>query len=223
MTAQGQSRIGIMGGMFDPVHLGHLQLARAARTQLALDEVWLLPCGTPVHRPDAVAAAAERLAMLELAVAGEQGLRVDSRECHSSAPSWTYVSLAAIRNANPGATLFLLLGLDAFLQLHTWYRWRDLFTLAHLVVAGRPGYRLQTEALDPALREEVVPRLVTRLEDCDTGGTGRVLLVELDTPAVSSTAVRTALRVGADLSGMLPPAVMRHIAARRLYRKEDNN
>lgn len=223
MTDPGRKRIGIMGGMFDPVHLGHLQLARAARAVLALDEVWLVPCGSPVHRPATVASATERLAMLELAVATEQGLRVDSRECRSNAPSYTFETLAAIRMGNPDATLFLVLGLDAFQKLQTWYRWQDLFTLAHLVVAGRPGYRLRPEALEQALRAEVMPRFVTRPQDCDTGAAGRVLLAELDTPAVSSTGVRAALQLGADLTAMLPPAVIHYIADRRLYRQEDTN
>jgi len=212
-----------MGGMFDPVHLGHLQLARAVRVFAALDEVWLVPCGSPVHRPAAQAPAAERLAMLELAIAGEPGLRVDARECRSNARSYTFETLAAIRGEHPAALLFLVLGLDVFQQLQTWYRWRDLFALAHLLVAGRPGYHLQPELLDNSLRAEVEPRFTTRLQACDASSAGCVLLAELDTPAVSSTGIRTGLQTGADLAALLPPAVWHHIRNKRLYRREETN
>jgi len=222
-----------MGGMFDPVHLGHLRLARAAQVYASLDEILLVPCGSPVHRPPAFASAEQRLEMLALAVAGEPGLRVDPRECRSPARSYTYDTLAAIRAEQPEAALFLVMGLDAFLQLHTWYRWQELFALAHMLVAGRPGYRFETAALDSGLRAAASPRLQTRPDACSDATAGCILLAELDTPAISSTRVRSALmkvdkgaadeEAAKEVAALLPPAVRDYIRNHRLYRQEEAN
>lgn len=213
-----------MGGMFDPVHLGHLRLARAAQAWAALDQVRLVPCGSPVHRPPAFASAEQRLAMLALAVRGEPGLLVDPRECRSPARSYTYDTLAAIRTEEPDAALFLVMGLDAFLQLHTWHRWQELFALTHLLVAGRPGYRFDAATLDAGLRAAVSPRLQTRPGACADSVAGCILLAELDTPAISSTQVRAAVAKAEDEElAVLPPVVRNYISKHRLYRQEEAN
>lgn len=170
--------------------------------------------------------------MLALAVAGEPGLRVDPRECRSPARSYTFDTLAAIRAEQPEAALFLVMGLDAFLQLHTWYRWQELFALAHMLVAGRPGYRFDTAALDPGLRAAASPRLQRRPEACSDAA-GCILLAELDTPAISSTQVRSALlkvdgvvaheQTAKELATLLPQAVRDYIGNQRLYRQEEAN
>jgi len=228
-----RKRIGIMGGMFDPVHLGHLRLAQAAQVHAVLDEIRLVPCGSPVHRPQAFASAEQRLAMLALAVAGEPGLLVDPRECRSPARSYSYDTLAAMRAEQPAATLFLVMGIDAFLQLHTWYRWQELFALAHLLVAGRPGYRLEIATLNAGLRAEASPRLQTCPEACADSTAGCILLAELDTPAISSTRVRALLlqteggsatgEAAEEAAALLLPAVSNYIRKHRLYRQEETN
>ena len=144
--------------MFDPVHEGHLQLAQQAKQVCDLDEILLVPCGSPVHRPHANASAAARIAMLELACRGQAWLHVDTRECLSNTPSYTHNTLSAIRSEQPDSKLHLLLGLDAFLMLPTWYRWQELFSLAHIVVVARPGYTLEKTELEPVLRHELEQR-----------------------------------------------------------------
>jgi nicotinate-nucleotide adenylyltransferase len=215
----GAKRLGVMGGMFDPVHLGHLQLAQAVRALCSLDEVKLVPCGSPVHRPAAQASSEERLRMLALATVGLPWLTVDPRECRSTKPSYTFDTVAALRREQPAALLFLVVGLDAFLKFHTWHRWQELLDMVQLVVASRPGYQLELQQLDSVLQTEVELRL--QAEAGEAGAAGRILMAELHTPAISSTVVRARLRSSTDVSTLLPAAVAEYIKSTRLYENED--
>ena len=126
------------GGSFDPVHNGHLAIARAARDALHA-EVALVPARDPPHKDATHADADQRAQLLALAIEGEPGLRVDPRELHRAGPSYTFDTLTELRaEAGPGAPLVWLVGADSVLQLHTWHRWRELFDLAlHLGIGQR--------------------------------------------------------------------------------------
>lgn len=212
--------IGVMGGMFDPVHLGHLQAAAAARAACGLERVLLLPCGNPVHRSAAFTPAQQRCAMLRLAMAGEPWLQLDTRECDSSAPSRTYDTLLALKTEHPSGTLCFILGLDAFLALASWYRWRELFTLAQLVVITRPGYRLPpATATDDAVLAELAARRCDDPAALAGSRAGRILLLEAATPPLSSSQVRARLQAGQPVADLLPPGVAAYIAEHRLYRQ----
>jgi nicotinate-nucleotide adenylyltransferase len=206
-----------MGGMFDPVHEGHMELARQVKQLCQLDEVLFVPCGSPVHRPRAIAIPAARIAMLELAVRGTEWLHVDPRESLSNAPSYTYNTLSAIRAEQPAAILHLLLGLDAFLLFTTWYKWREIFDLAHIVVVARPGYALSTEVLDPELCDELAKREAHSLEDCRQTPAGKILLLNIPTPAISSTEIREMLQEKRDISQYLNKDVAAFIHTYQLY------
>ena len=133
--------IGILGGTFDPVHLGHVALAEAALAQLPLAEVLWLPSGNPGHRGAPVAGARDRLAMLRLTTEGNSRYRIDASELERSEPTYTVHTLTRLRaQLGDAQPLALLLGSDSFLSLPTWLRWRELFDLAHIAVASRPGY-----------------------------------------------------------------------------------
>ena len=152
------SVLGIFGGTFDPIHCGHLELARELREALGFSAVRFIPAGDPPHRAAPVATAAHRLAMVELAVEGQSGLEVDAREIHSPQRSYTVPTLEELREEDPSRTLALIVGADTFLGLPTWHRWRDVFALAHLVVVPRPGVPLET-ALPAVLANEWTKRL----------------------------------------------------------------
>jgi nicotinate-nucleotide adenylyltransferase len=210
---------GAMGGMFDPVHAGHLQAANAARVACGLQQVLLLPCGNPVHRGHPYTSAAHRCAMLALAVAGQAGLQLDTRECDSAAPSRTYDTLAALKAERPDEVLCFILGLDAFLSLASWYRWREIFTLAQLVVITRPGYSLpQGHANEPVLVELAQRRCQTPAE-LSVSEAGRILLLEADTPPLSSSQLRARLQTGQPVAELLPPGVAAYIDEHGLYRQ----
>ena len=217
---------GVMGGMFDPVHLGHLQAAAAARASCGLQQVLMLPCGNPVHRGAAFTAAAHRCAMLRLAMQGESWLQLDTRECDSAEPSRSYNTLLALKQERPHETLCFIMGLDAFLSLATWYRWREISSLAHIVVITRPGYSLPaaTSLEDGAneTRNAVLAELAARR--CESAAAlagspaGRILVLEAATPALSSSQLRAQLQTGVPVAGLLPPAVAAYIEEHRLYR-----
>lgn len=217
MLTEPLPRIGIMGGMFDPVHEGHLLLAARARDYCKLDAMKLIPTGTPVHRDRSVASAAQRIAMLELASAHEAWLQVDARECHNDAPSYTYDTASALRAEHPDAALFLVVGLDAFLAFDTWHRWRELLGLVHLLVAVRPGYRYEACRLDRGFREEVNGRRTMTADAAAQRTAGRIVMAELDLPDISSTQIRRMVRMHEDISALVPPAVAAYIAAQGLY------
>ena len=148
------------GGTFDPVHNGHIAIARAARDALQA-EVRLMPANDPPHRKLPGADAAQRAEMLELAIAGEAGLTVDRRELQRQGRSYTIDTLREVRaELGPQAPLALLLGADSFLGLPTWREWTELFGLAHFVVAQRPG-----SPLDAALPDDLAEILHDRWTD----------------------------------------------------------
>lgn len=131
--------LGLFGGTFDPVHLGHLRLAEEAREALGLASVRWIPAGQPPHRGAPRLSGAHRLAMVRLAVAGNPAFQVDGAEVESPGPSYTVTTLERLRRElGPEQPLVLLLGADAFAGLPGWHRWQALLGLAHLVVLHRP-------------------------------------------------------------------------------------
>ena len=204
----------IYGGAFDPVHLGHLAVARAARDVLAAS-VALVPTGDPPHRPPARASAADRLAMCELAVAGEADLSVDPRELRRRGPSYTIDTLAELR-AERGSRmpLAMILGDDAVAGLAGWERWLELFELAHVVVASRP----QPTRLPTAVAEAVARRLSDAPADLHAAPGGRVLRLQIAPHPQSSSAIRARCAAGESLDRWVPAEVARYAIGRGLYR-----
>jgi nicotinate-nucleotide adenylyltransferase len=137
----GTGALGIFGGTFDPIHYGHLRLAETAREALGLEGVRLIPAGQPPHRATPGASGAHRLAMARLAAADNPAFEVDPAEVEAAQASFTILTLERLRaTLGTDRPLVLLLGVDAFLGLPTWRRWTELFDLAHVAVANRPGY-----------------------------------------------------------------------------------
>src|SRR6202522_2934291 len=133
--------IGLFGGTFDPIHYGHLRTAFELWQLLKLAQVRFLPTGNPPHREAPLASSELRLEMVRAAVAGQPGFAVDDREIRRSGVSYSVDTLTDLRREHPQRSLCLLLGMDAFLGMPTWHRWRDIFELAHVVVAHRPGWK----------------------------------------------------------------------------------
>ena len=146
--------VGIFGGTFDPIHYGHLRTAFELVQGLALAQVRFLPTGDPPHREAPLAPGALRLEMVRAAVAGEPAFAVDDREIRRSGRSYTLDMLTGLRAEQPGRPLCLLLGMDAYLALPAWPRWRGLPELSHIVLAHRPGWKAPTAG--PLERKSVV-------------------------------------------------------------------
>ena len=209
-------KLGVLGGTFDPIHLGHLDAAEAARSALGLDEVHLIPSHVPPHRDGSpVASAFHRFALVALALDGRPGYRVSDRELARSGPSYTADTLRVLHGDGwTPSQLFFILGADAFAEISTWREFPSVLDSAHFVVISRPGTALE----DAAAR---TPGLQTRMDraPCEPGSTGgtRIVLVEAPTRDVSSTTIRARLAAGLPIDNLVPGAVARHIAAHQLY------
>lgn len=210
--------LGILGGTFDPIHYGHLRMAEEARSALGLARVRLIPAGRPPHREQPAAAAQARLAMAGLAAQASPHLEVDPAEVLADAPSYTVPTLERLRaELGPEQPLVLLLGMDAFLGLAGWHRWRDLFDLAHLGVATRPGYTLGEQALPAALADEFQRRFSRQATELALAPAGRICSFAMTPLAISATAIRASLSHGGSPRFLLPDAVLDYIQAHHLY------
>ena len=220
LNASSLNVCGILGGTFDPVHLGHVALAEAALVGLPLGEVLWLPSGSPGHRAAPIASARDRLAMLRLATAGNARFRIDGGELYLREPTFTVHTLSRLR-AQFGAEqpLALLLGSDSFLSLPTWLRWHELFDLAHIAVASRPGYLPSDGGPAPELSAEIARRSA-RPEQLAASAAGRIARFDMPPMDMSASAIRAQLAAGQDTRHLLPAAVLAYIEAQRLYRKE---
>ena len=196
--------IGIFGGTFDPIHYGHLRTAFELLQSLALPEMRFMPAGNPPHRDETVASNAQRLQMVRAAVAGQPGFTVDDREMRKRGPSYSVDTLAELRAEHPARPLCLIVGMDAFLGLPTWHQWRELLTLAHLVVAHRPGWRAPT--MGP-LGSMLVDRGSGSVRDLHQSLGGRIYIHAVTQLEISSTEVRGLIGAGRDPRYLMPDTV----------------
>jgi nicotinate-nucleotide adenylyltransferase len=212
--------IGVLGGTFDPVHYGHLRLAEELCETLKLGEVRLIPSGTPPHRASPQVAPAHRLAMTRLATADNARFKVDEREIHRAGPGYTFDTLAELRGeAGTACPLVLLLGADAFLEFATWHRWHEIFGLAHIAIAHRPGFPAErwAERMPQPLAREYTARLMQQPLATHLQPAGGIVVVPFTALDISATAIRDMLRAGASPRYLLPAAVLDYIQSHKLY------
>lgn len=208
------TRIGLLGGTFDPVHVGHLAVGQAAAAALGLDQVRLVPSRQPPHRSGAVASPHHRFAMAALVALDQPGWSVSDVELAREGPSFSYDTLLAVAAEGYQATqIFFLLGADAFAEIATWSRFPAVLDLAHFVVVTRPGTAL-------ADVEGRVPTLVSRFTTpaaLATRGTPGIVTLAAATPDVSSTTIRSRAARGESLDGLVTGPVERYIRRHHLY------
>lgn len=214
--------VGILGGTFDPIHFGHLRLAEESCEALGLARVLLIPSGQPPHRAAPATPAQERLAMARLAAEGNAAMEVDALEVNAAAPSYTVHTLERLRQRyGPARPLVLLLGADAFAGLTTWHRWQDLFGLAHLAIASRPGHpphaRHLPELLSEALASQCAGRFADRPEALCAAPSGLVLPFEMTPLAISASLIRSRLSAGRSVRYLIPDSVLDYIHSHHLY------
>jgi len=216
------SPIGILGGTFDPLHFGHLRLAQELAEGLVLGEVRFIPAGLPAHRAPPFASPQQRLDMVHLGMDGNPLFSLDEREIFKPAPSYTVETLLDLRRERGAMQpLCLFMGADAFLGLATWHRWRELFDLAHLVVAQRPGVAGITRAaatLPAELLDELDRRLVNEPEAMRDAPSGAILVHPVTALDISATQIRRELAAGRSPRYLLPDAVLDYIRTNGLYK-----
>jgi nicotinate-nucleotide adenylyltransferase len=206
--------IGIFGGTFDPIHCGHLRTAFELWQELRLEEVRLLPTGTPPHRDQLYASAELRLQMVRAAVADQPSFIVDDREVRRTGLSYSVDTLTELRGEYPERSLCLLLGMDAFLGLPHWHRWRELLDLAHIVVAHRPGWRAPTTG---PLGEVMVDHGTGSIRELHTRRAGCIYVHAGTQLEISSTELRALLVAGRDPRYLVPEEVRQIILETRCY------
>jgi nicotinate-nucleotide adenylyltransferase len=213
--------IGIMGGTFDPVHFGHLRLAQEASEILGLARVRWVPAGQPWHRGSPLAPAHHRLEMVRLAIEKNSLFELDDAEIRQTAPGYTVETLERLRvEFGAERSLVLLLGTDAFRGLTTWQRWRDLFTLAHIFVAQRPGHSLTPGGMPTALAAEWRARAGTPDALRERPG-GAVITYGTTALDISASAIRAHFAQKRSPRYLLPSPVLDYIEAHGLYTREN--
>ena len=207
------ARLGVFGGSFNPIHNGHLQIAKAALVHHRLQRVLLLPARQPPHKTEDLAPAEHRLAMTRLACEGEPGLEACDLELSGEGPNYTADTLEELARRYDGAELFFVMGADSLLDFP---RWRDphrILARARVVVVNRPGFDIRWRAEDfPDFSEAVLLRIKSDQ-------------VKMPPSTIQSTEIRKAIRAGRGLScggvgDMVPPLVARYIDEKGLYRAE---
>jgi nicotinate-nucleotide adenylyltransferase len=211
----GARRIGLLGGTFDPIHRGHLDVADAAQRALELTRLFVITSNVPPHRPQPYSSAFHRFAMVALAVADRPDWRVTDLELRSDAPSYTSFTLAKFHERGFAATeLFFVIGADAFAEIASWRDYPQLLDAAHFAVVSRPGCGVN-ELRDrlPAL----APRMTAPPLDPIAYRTPLIILIDAPTADVSSTAIRQRIAAGAPIAGLVPADVQQHIERHGLY------
>jgi len=213
--------IGILGGTFDPIHHGHLRIAQEALEQCGMSQVRFIPSGTPPHRAAPQAPAKVRWEMVRLAVNGHPDFLVDVREVFRTDPCYTVDTLTALRaELGEQQPLCLILGGDAFLQLHTWHEWHRLFALAHIVVLQRAGGLPLGNAMaqaDEALQAEYRARLAPGAQALHEAPAGAIFVADMPALEISSTDIRRRCNDGKNIRYLVPDAVAHHIQTNQTY------
>lgn len=209
-----RTRIGIFGGTFDPIHIGHLRIALELKQQLQLDEMRLLPCYLPPHRPTPGASAKQRLEMLAIALQGCTELCTDERELHRDKPSYTYDTLRELRaELGEQASICLCMGMDSFATLDRWYNWDQLLPLAHIVVVARPGWYLP----ESGAVADLLNLYRSNSDVIAQQAAGAIVVLEQRLLPISATDIRAQIRTGNSPQFLVPDGVWNYIRHHGLY------
>ena len=206
--------IGLLGGTFDPIHVGHLRPAIALLERLNLSEVRLLPNYIPPHKATPDSSPQHRLAMAQLAAECTAGLVVDDRELKRNRPSYTLDTLKELRLELPNTPLCFLMGMDSLCQLDTWHGWQQLLDYAHLVVSHRPGWQPD---FNDSIQNLVKSHGTTDSSQLSRKLQGHIYLFDSPQLDISSTHIRDCIKAGNNPQYLLPEPVLNYIRDKGLY------
>lgn len=218
-----KSSIGVLGGTFDPIHFAHLRLAEEVAEAFMLNTVRLIPSANPPHRITPSAPAEDRLKMVELALdRANKKLVPDGRELNRVGKSYMVDTLKQLRTEHPNASISLILGTDAFIELMTWHEWQQLFSLAHIIVASRPNLplsELETN-LEKKLASEYEARKRHDRDLLHSSKNGLIFTYEFTSLEVSGTSLRRRIQHKQSLKYLLPDNVINYIQNHNLYKEK---
>lgn len=204
--------IGLLGGTFDPIHKGHLHLAMAVLEKLNLDEIRLIPAYQPVHREKTIATAKQRLTMTRLACEGQANIVTDAIEYNRGGKSYMIDTLQAIKQLNTNASLYLIIGYDAFIHFTDWKEWETILKLAHLIVAKRPGHDHDNQKTNALIKDYGIDS-----KNIKSYHNSKICVLEIDALNISSTIIREKIKNHLDVSDILPTNVFEYIKQEGLY------
>lgn len=207
--------IGILGGTFDPVHHGHLRLAIECHERIDLQEVRLIPLYSPPHRQQTVATPEQRLAMLEIALRDLHGLVIDDCELRRNEVSYTIDTVSKLRQTTGNTPLCLLMGTDAFCALHTWRRWQELLDFVHIVIAQRPGIRIEPEAAE--LTGMLDKHGTDDISALHKSPAGKIFGIHMPLLDISATQLRNIFSEKRSPAFLLPDGVIDYINTNHIY------
>ena len=208
-------RLGIMGGMFNPVHNGHLRVAVECKDAFSFDEIRMIPCAEPPHRENPKVNAQLRLEILRLALENVDYMKADGRELERQGLSYTIDTLRSLKSEFPDDALFLIMGSDAFQNLNAWHEWREILTLSNIVIAHRPDN-------ENNLNSEVGQLLKSHFTDDKEyflgSDAGKIFSLDVKQLEISSSQIRALLGVGRSAKFLVPEVVLSFIEKNRLYK-----
>ncbi|MCA1324803.1 nicotinate (nicotinamide) nucleotide adenylyltransferase [Herbaspirillum sp. alder98] len=218
MAAPAQRCVAVLGGSFDPVHSGHVQLAEHFVRLLQPDQLRVIPAGNPWQKHGLQAEPAQRVEMVRRAFDSQQvPVEIDEQEIRRPSATYTIDTLRALRaELGPAVSIVFLMGADQLQHLDTWQNWRELFDHAHLCAASRPGFGLQAGDVPPAVVHEFAQRAGTP-EAIRTTSHGLGCLAPGLAVDISSTAIRAALQRGERPDSLIPTGVLDYIEQQHLY------
>ena len=206
MNTQQISKVGLLGGSFDPPHLAHWHLAQAARTALGLDRIIFIPTNIPPHKQGILYADAhDRLAMLRAMLYRQEGFEISDMELTREGPSYTLDTVNTFHSLYPDENFYFIIGGDSLMYMENWYRADELMQRIEFIVAYRPGDHMD--------------EFLVHKKYLETNFGARITLIEAPVLDISSTAVRTLCAQGADISHLVMPSVQEYIQAHGLYQE----
>ncbi|WP_404340541.1 nicotinate-nucleotide adenylyltransferase [Pseudoalteromonas mariniglutinosa] len=207
--------IAIFGGTFDPIHLGHINMAKECVKQCQLDTLYFMPCATPAHKAAPRISNTHRIKMLELAIQPYSYFALDLRELSRQGPSYSLLSLQEVRAEYPQQPILFLIGMDSFNNLDKWYRWHDIVKLCHIVVYQRPAQNDQPSTAVLAYQQQAQTNDVTELTQSLSGKLFFLKGIEI---SAASSEIRKRLPLATEL---LTPQVSQYIAQQQLYQTDE--
>lgn len=219
MIATSKRAIGILGGSFDPVHLGHIHLAREIKYKLGLNNVLFIPCYRSAHGKLSNTTPKHRLSMLNLALEGIVDFQVNDLEIKRQNISYTVETLQSLRAEFPDDIFCLILGMDAFNKFTTWHKWEEILTLSHLIVADRKDYWLtkNTDIIKLVQNHEISEKM-----SLFKSIAGKILFLNIKPLDIQSTTIRSLISQGKQFKQFLPNSVWEYIIQNNLYDFKNN-